>query len=263
MSRGPVRQHSWHNSRSLLVVAIVVWCLVAAMALVIGWFMPALIAHTTSSTIGDATYYDTEASGAAARFAAGLAIAVLPVGVIGILAQAFYGGADDGGAAWGVAYYFGLPIAGVGIGATVRHATDGRASALMIGLAILGLAICSLQWVTLLIRDRRRRIREQVRRTGIHTTARVMKVRVVNTNDVHSWKAWLQYSDTDGNIYHVTHLEKFFSSHTPKVGDEYSLSYDPASPGARSHVVVEGPRYVEAGASHRTRFVHWRGPAPQ
>lgn len=264
MSRGPVQQQSWHDSRLLLIVAVVIWCLVTAMALAIGWFMPDLIAHTPPATIGDTTYEDTAAQGPASRLTTILAIAVLPIGVVGILAQALHGGRDGAGAPWGMTYFFGLPPAGVGIGATVRYALDGRASAPVVALALLGLAVCSIQWVTVLVRRRRDMTRDRIRRTGAHTTARVMKVRVVNTNDVHSWKTWLQYSDADGNTYHVTHLDKFFaSSHRPAVGDEYSITYDPARPGARSHVVVGGPKLVEAGASRRTKFVHWRGPSPQ
>jgi hypothetical protein len=260
MARGPVRERWWERATVLLAIVVTIWLLVGALAIPVGWFLPEMLGDAVSFSIGPATYTFLDGSSSAG---AGVAVTCLNImlclGVVGIMVQVLQGIRADNGPAWGLAYFGGIPLLGIGLAGTVRFALAGRVVPVLLLAIVLGVAR---------LRGRRHAaIREQVRLSGVRTRARVARVDLTNRNDVHYWKTWLEYSDTDGEQYHVTHLAPFLSAAAPVVGREFAITYDPAHPGKRSHVVVHGPAADSPAApgtkprtdAHCTAFVQWRG----
>ena len=265
MARGAVRTGTprWKDPRVLLPLVILAWTVQAAACLVVGWMAPAALAEATSVTIGGTTHIHLSA-GSTTGMITLIAVTLASLsGMAGLALQALYGNATNSGPAWGVTHMLGIPLLGIGVAATFSYSRVGEFHVLTVVLAAIGLLVVCLQAVARAFSARRARIRERTRNTGMRTVARVERVDTVNYNSVNRWKIWLEYEDAGRNIWHITHVLPPAHIRGPQIGDRYDISYDPAKPGKKSHVVVHGQFQVNSAQQHaaRRRAARSVGPA--
>ncbi|MFT0847826.1 hypothetical protein VR010_08735 [Actinomycetaceae bacterium L2_0104] len=235
----------------LLPLVILAWMILAAASLLLGWMAPAALAEATSITLGGTTHIHLSAGSTIGMITLITTILATLAGVAGVALQVLYGNATNSGPAWGVAHLLGIPLLGIGVGATASYYRAGEFHALTVILAAVGLLVVCLQGIARAFSARRARIRERTLSTGTRTVARVKRVDIVNYNSVDRWKIWLEYEDAGRNVWHITHVLPPAHIRGPQLGDRYDISYDPAKPGKKSHVVVHG-QFQVAHAQRQT-----------
>ncbi|MGO2632649.1 MAG: DUF4064 domain-containing protein [Galactobacter sp.] len=283
MARGAVRTGTplWRNPILLLTLTAVAFTVQALASLGLGLIGPQALRGSRTIHIGNTMHMSLDSSTEVGRLANILTIGVLAAGVIGVVLMIV---GKKRAPAWGIAYLFGLPLLGLGLGSFLAYREEGTFQSVSLIMAGVGLVVCLLHPMAELRHRVFLRRQETTRANGVTTNAQVKRVGMSNYNHVDYWVSWLQYQDGQGRTFHIKHRQMVAATRKPTVCQNIRIAYDPQHPGRRSSVVVMSNESNKvdrfsarqrsgssgtAPASHpspgsptgsSTKFVNWKGP---